>query len=213
MEEQDKTDAEKEGKNASDDKENKEATSSNETDETVTDVSDNPQDNDMAEGYEEAATLSIEIEGTTEEITASLYHSPLGYKMIYDNERFSITSDKNGLDNYIAENLEPEKYPDVYIKISSPNSSDPIITEFEEGKDSIITTSGDIANFVEEVKIGSNNAKHYKLKTGEEWNSIIRNFYIIKADENYYVIETQYFLEAAEGFGARIWAMLNTFEM
>lgn len=207
IEEQDKRDTEKDD-TTSDDKGNKEDTSDNETDDDL----DNPGEIDVTKGYEEPANLSIEIEGTTEEITASLYHSPLGYKMVYDNELFSLSNKEGSLDSYVAENLEPDKYPDISIRISTLNSSNPII-EFEESQDSITTASGDKANFVEEVKIGAYTAKHYKLKTGDEWDSIIKNFYIIETEGIDFIIETQYFLEAAEGYGARIWAMLNTFEI
>jgi hypothetical protein len=176
--------------------------------------SDNQEDknNNMGEDTEEPARLSIEIEGTTEEITASLYHSPIGYKMIYDNERFKLSSEE-GFDSYLTENSDPEKYPNIYIRISSSNSPNPIIKELDKEQKSINTFNEDVAVYVEDVTIGTYTGKHYKLKTGDEWDSIIRNFYIIEDNDVLYIIETQYFLEAAEGYGARIAAILNTFEI
>lgn len=196
------------------DDELKESTIENENTESETDdldiketINDNP-----TSGSEETTTLSIEIEGTTEEITASLYHSPQGYKMIYDNERFKLSSE-DGMDTYITKNQDPDKYPNIYIRISSSNSPNPIIKELDDEQKSINTLNDEVADYVEDVTLGTYTAKHYKLKTGDEWDSIIKNFYIIEDNDVLYLIETQYFLEAAEGYGARIAAILNTFEI
>lgn len=201
----------KENKKESDDNEDK---TNKETIENKTDDLDDQEDDDsITTNSEEPAKLSVEIEATTEEITASLYHSPLGYKMIYDNERFTLYHDENNLDSYIAENPDPETYPDVHIRISTWPSPNSIIKEYDEEGNSITTITGDIADFIEDVEIGAYTARHYKITTGDDWDSIIQNFYFIQADDIHYLIETQYFLEAAEGYGARILAMLKTFEI
>ncbi len=181
--------------------------------ESDADSSDETEDNDSLIGYEESAKLRVEVEGTTEEITASLYHSPLGYRIIYDNERFQLSGEENGLDKYNAENPDSERYPDVYMRISTSESSDTIMKEFGEEQESITTLDGYTADYAEDVTINTYTAKHYKLKTGNQWDDIIRNFYIIESDSIHYIIETHYFLEAGEGYGARIAAMLDTFEL
>ena len=65
-----------------------------------------------------------------------------------------------------------------------------------------------------QVSVGEQyKAVQLKAKTGSEWNSIIRNYYLIEEKNSVYLIEMQYFTEAAEGYGARMQAMLDTFKI
>lgn len=162
---------------------------------------------------EEPTKLTVILEGMTEEVEASLYHSPLGYQIIYDIERFELITSEKGSDIYLVTNPEPEKYPDVYFKISSPESSNIALDDYDSKQESITTLDGAIIDFLEEVPIGTYTARHFRLIDGLEWDSIIKNFYIINShdsDNIEYIIESQYFIEAEEGYGARIAAILDT---
>lgn len=185
-------------------------------------------------GYlEKEFTGTIELEGMEETVNYKYYESSLGYRMAYDKDRFTVSS-KYDVDSFIAENPDPEIYPYVYIKISKlPISASYLIGtisgEFstEKPKDSDWTEVYDENNNVigysspkkyeiaqqDTVKLGDYEVEHYKVQEGTDWNSAIRNFYFIKKDQNIYRIETQYFLEAEEGYGARISAMLDTFSL
>lgn len=55
------------------------------------------------------------------------------------------------------------------------------------------------------------NSYHYIISDGNEWNSPVREYYYLIKDNYLYEIEVQYYAEAAEGYGARIDALLNTF--
>lgn len=153
----------------------------------------------------------IMLEGTEEEVNYRTYHSQFGYTMDYDVDRFTVTSE-NGIDTYIAENANPDLYPYVFIRITK--------SEYTEGKIEISgniyvddeklneTLSTNVPN--DNVKIGDYDAIHFKFIDGNEWNSLVKHIYIIILEKNYYVIETNYFLEASEGYGVRIKAMLDT---
>lgn len=156
----------------------------------------------------EAFPMKIGLEGMEETINAKTYFSSLGYEMAYDSDRFTISSE-NETDSYIAANPDPELYPYVYVTISKVTDTKDNIPSLSNGNlvgISAITRLNDTI-------IGEYDAQHYKAITGSDWNSIIRNYYIITTDIDSYVIETQYFLEAEEGFGARISAMLHTFKI
>lgn len=153
----------------------------------------------------EPAKLTVEIEGTTEEIDAVSYTSPLGYRIIFDSERFNLSREKDGSDKFTANNQDSDGYPDVYININ-------ILPEMPNS-DTITTDGKDAAEYVGEVSIGSYTAGHYKYKSGNNWNSIIKDYYIINQDDKNFIIECGYFLEAQEGYGARIEAMLKTIKV
>ncbi|NLJ96860.1 MAG: hypothetical protein GX321_06865 [Clostridiales bacterium] len=176
---------------------------------------DSADQNDTIIPREEPAKLTLMLEGMTEEVDASLYHSPLGYQIVYDNERFELTSLENGKDTYNVTNPDPEKYPDVYFKISRPDVSSLALDEYDNNQESITTLDGDKVAYIGQVTIGTYTARHFKFITGHDWDSIIRNYYIINSDDSdtiKYIIESQYFVEAEEGYGARISAMLETFK-
>lgn len=164
-------------------------------------------------------TSTIELEGMPEEVTYKYYQSPLGYQISYDMERFT-PSIEDTFDIFMAENPDPEIYPYVSFNISR--------NEYNSGYEGLSTPDllvanpfGDTTTFTEKdldkesenhsVKIGDYEAVHYMIKEGNEWNSLIKHCYLVPAGNYYYVIQTQYFLEAAEGYGARIEAMLDTF--
>ncbi len=165
-----------------------------------------------ADNPDEAAEpepVTIEIEGM-EETIYGLWHTGDGYKILYDVDRFEY-SDKDGSDAFIAENPDPAMYPYVYLSINrleNKSASDYVkeLTDIlsENGLESEITTDASIGNYKGTI---------IRARAGSEWNSIIRNYYIIENGTSLYTMESQYFLEAAEGYGARIHAMLNTFEI
>ena len=155
----------------------------------------------------------ILLEGMEEEVTYQMYKSDLGYQIAYDIDRFTVTKEKDN-DTFMAENPNPELYPYVYFSIGrneytgkeiNLNDSDLHLQDDETGKDLVANAKEDT------VKIGDYDAIHWKLIDGNEWNSLVKHYYYIKGDKYYYWIKTNYFLEASEGYGSRISAMLDTF--
>lgn len=155
----------------------------------------------------------IMLEGMEEEVNYRTYHSDYGYQMNYDVDRFTVTSD-NGIDTFMAENINPEIYPYIFISITRSEYLDGEKVDshagqlhvYDEETDKILQTNYPKDN----VKIGDYDAIHFEVIDGSQWNSLVKHIYIIDFEENYYVIETNYFLEASEGYGVRIKAMLDT---
>ncbi|MDF2588469.1 MAG: hypothetical protein K0S41_2310 [Anaerocolumna sp.] len=155
--------------------------------------------------------LVIEIEGMKETIQGKTHKSTKGYSITYDVERFKYT-DLDGVDQFIAENPDPELYPYVYLNISKMDgtTTTDAITEIKNS----ISKGYESVEELKNITIGNDyNATGLKAKSGTEWNSSIREYYVIQSGNSSYIIEMQYFLEAAEGFGTRMHAMLDTFEL
>lgn len=153
----------------------------------------------------------IMLEGMEEEVNYRTYYSESGYQINYDVDRFPVTSE-NGVDTFMAENINPEIYPYVFFNIYKAEYTDDK-REFT-GNLQVLdkTTNKVLSNNApkENVKIGDYDAIHYKYIDGNQWNSLVRHIYVISLEKDDYVIHSNYFLEAAEGYGARILAMLDT---
>ncbi len=164
---------------------------------------------------EEAKKLTIQIEGMEEEINGMVYHSDLGYQITYDKDRFKFARLVENIDSFTADNPDPELYPYVYVNIrridnsvkDNNHSSD--LPQWAISDNNTLNTHI-TPDMMEEVPFGNYTALHYRSTAGNEWNSTVNNYYVIEYGNYYYFIETQYFLEAAEGYGARIDAMLKT---
>lgn len=164
---------------------------------------------------EETKKLTIQIEGMEEEINGVVYHSDLGYQITYDKDRFKFTRPIENVDSFTADNPDPELYPYVFINIrriknntkDNNHSSDlPQWALQNDVSQSFHITPDQMA----EVPFGKYTALYYHSTSGEEWNSTVNNYYVVENGDYSYFIDTQYFLEAAEGYGARIDAMLKT---
>jgi hypothetical protein len=157
---------------------------------------------------------TVTLEGMEEEVNYSTYQSDYGYQMDYDVDRFTVTSE-NGMDTFMAENLDPELYPYVFINVKKSeykgekadlSIGDHNLSVFDEYSKQTLFTNAPKDN----VKLGDYDAIHFEVIDGDQWNSLVRHIYLIRFDKIYYVIETNYFLEASEGYGVRIKAMLDT---
>lgn len=159
---------------------------------------------------DEPAFYTIELEGMKEVIKVKTHDSDLGYIMLYDIERFTFAKE-DGADLYYTENPNPDIYPFVYINILRVD--DVSIKDYlAQRKDALSQQISNVQQF-DQVKVGSSEAVMLKAVAGTDWNSVIRNMYFIQDGDSIIEIQTQYFLEAEEGYGARISALLDTFAL
>ncbi|HHV12958.1 MAG TPA: hypothetical protein GXX75_22045 [Clostridiales bacterium] len=158
---------------------------------------------------EKPIPVTIEIEGMKETVYG-LWHAGDGYKIMYDVDRFEY-SKKDGSDTFVAENPDPAIYPYVYLSINRLENKS--TSDYVKELSDTLSKSGLKSETTTDASIGKYKGTIITARAGSEWNSIIRNYYIIENGTAVYILEAQYFLDAAEGYGARIHAMLNTFEM
>jgi hypothetical protein len=191
----------------------------NDTNETMENVEDefdettNTTDNtasqpDNSRVSSEPVDYVIELEGMEEIIKVKTYESDLGYNMIYDVDRFTA-AEEHGADLYYTENPNPDLYPYVYVNIIRTDHV--TLKEYVDTREETLSLQLSEVEQFDKVTVGEYDAVQLKGKSGSEWNSVIRNLYIIESGTSIYEIETQYFMEAAEGYGSRIAAMLDTF--
>lgn len=153
--------------------------------------------------------IIIEIEGMEETING-VWHTGEGYKIAYDVDRFQY-SNKDDADTFIAENPDPAIYPYVYLSVK--HLGEKSVSDYTKELSDQLSKDDFQVELTTESSIGKYEGTILTARAGSEWNSIIRKYYIIEDGTSLYTLEAQYFLEASEGYGARIHAMLDTFKM
>lgn len=151
------------------------------------------------------------IEGMDEETEVQLNEGNDSEYIIYvDETRYKLTNGENS-DVITTINPLPENYPEVTMEIRQVADEKPDVLvntiEAELKKDFLELRE------VEEV---TEPVTGFNLHgaTGNEADSKIVNAYVISnGQEGSFVITQYYFLEAAEGHGARFHRMLETFEI
>jgi hypothetical protein len=135
--------------------------------------------------------------------------------MIYDFDRFQVTSFEDS-DQFMVENPDPSRYPYVFLRIlrmeEDSLEAKNLRESLESGKIKVAETESYInVEQKDNLRINQWEAEQYSYIEGSDWDSLVKKYYLLSMDKSLYLIESQYFLGAAEGFGARILAMLDTF--
>lgn len=159
-----------------------------------------------------STSLTIEIEGMKETVEGTYFNNNLlDYNIIYDKSKFKHSSSE-GSDSFMANNPDPEIYPYVYLNIS--RTQDTTLDKFAKEMKQGLSHGYSSVEQLPKTTIGDNyDAIHIIAKTGNKWNSSVRELYMIESNKSIYLVEMQYFTEAAEGYGARMHAMIDTFKI
>jgi hypothetical protein len=147
----------------------------------------------------------IILEGMEEKITETLYESPDGFRLWYPEDMFRI-EDFYGNDRVLPADETVEGVELIVVPVDIPT---------EEAGAMIAEATG---GYMEgEAEIGE--IEEYSLASGLEVKSVqvlcegmISRFYLITGNESVFCLTAMYPLEAAEGFGVRINAIVDTFE-
>lgn len=150
------------------------------------------------------------IEGSEEETDVNLQEGKDSEYIIYiDEERYKLVK---GEESDVITTKEPleERYPEVSMEIKQYKDVSPetMISNLKTELASEYTKV--TAESVTEPLDG------FKLHgiSGSEWDSPVTNVYVIdNLNGGSFIITEKYFLEAAEGHGARFYAMLQEFEI
>jgi hypothetical protein len=155
--------------------------------------------------------MNVSIEGTEERVQGKRYKSKQGYEIVYDSERFKRESQEN-TDSFLADNPDPTIYPYIYVNIS--RLEDTTVEEYSKELYKRLSKEGHrsvtISNDTEKGQDSSKDVQ-VTVQTGYNWDSVIRKYRVIGEAGKVFLIETQYYLEAEEGYGVRIEAMIDTF--
>lgn len=151
------------------------------------------------------------IEGQDEETEVTLNEGADSEYVIYiDETRYKMV---NGEETDIITTIEPlpEKYPEVSMEITQVADKKPedLVKELEAEFKKDFPELRDIETVTEPVE-------GFLLHglNGNSWDSKVVHAYVISnGKEGSFIIKENYFLEAAEGHGARFHHMLETFEI
>lgn len=151
------------------------------------------------------------IEGMDEETEVHLNEGTNSEYVIYvDETRYKLINGEES-DMITTSNPLPENYPEVTMEIKQVADEKPeaLVEKFEAELKKDFPDLREVEEVTEPVQ-------GYKLHgaAGNQADSVIVNAYVISnGKEGSFVITQYYFLEAAEGHGARFHHMLESFEI
>jgi hypothetical protein len=168
-----------------------------------TEVPDSPQVTDIPDTKE----IVFEIEGTQETMLLTKFQGENFY-IYYDAENFKAEDDGDKGVSFLLNNSDPTKYPDVSMTVSYAKG----VTSAQK-KDELLSGEASDYSLIDEKSIGGLPAVQYHsiADADPQWNSLTSDFYLIESEDGCFVITISSYLEAAEGWGARLGAMVDTF--
>ena len=149
---------------------------------------------------EEPAEITFQLEGESHTVMGFRYTSPLGYSMIYDPDWVRPEMNE-GYDHYTA--VTEVHIPELYMRVTKTDkTAEQVIGELK--------AQGAEENAV--WLIGGYRSVGLCKMSGLGPADVVVNYYVTQVGDTVYLLETSYFWEAAEGFGARMLQMLNTIQ-
>lgn len=159
--------------------------------------------------FEPEKNVVTEIEGHPEEQEVIL-HEKADYVIYIDEERYKMIQEGEQDIITTKEPLE-ERFPEVSMTIFQVIDKTPeqLATDYAENLKGSFTTVKEIETVTEPVE-----GLMVSAIDGSEWDSEVNRIYIISnGNEGSFVFDLKYFLEAAEGHGARFYHMLEEFQI
>ncbi|SES22855.1 hypothetical protein [Psychrobacillus sp. OK032] len=160
--------------------------------------------------FEPEKEITQSIEGTEEETDVVLQEGKDAEYVIYiDEARYKLVKGENFDIITTKEPLE-ERYPEVSMKIEQFKGLTP--EEIVASKETELASEYSKVTATESVSDPVEGYKLHAIDGGTEWDSPVTNVYVVdNKNGGSFVITEKYFLEAAEGHGARFYAMLKQF--
>ncbi|MBP2076354.1 hypothetical protein [Oceanobacillus polygoni] len=164
----------------------------------------------------------IELEGQKEETNVQLEtNEELRYIIYVDEERYKMVEGEESDRIELIEPLE-DRYPDVYMEITriEDTTTEEVVAaikaEIERDEKMELRREERVTEPIEAEMVQGMGLEYTNDagKTGHQWDTPIHRYYVTDEDEGQvFVIKQVYFLEAAEGHGARFHYMLESFKV
>lgn len=158
--------------------------------------------------FEPERMSEYEVEGDKENIGGMLQQSEKGYAIYYDKELYQVVEDKQA--DRIVMKEDADENPEVYMEISQEALYTPeeIASMLElELKDSF-SQVGSVTKLDEPIEA----LYIHAVDEGNRADDHIVEYYLVDNKKGgTFIIKLKYFLEAAEGHGARFFNMLKNF--
>lgn len=166
--------------------------------------------NNIKEYFAPQKQVVEEIEGMPEETEVSLQEGKAGYIIYIDEERYKLV-EEDGIDQIVTKEPLDERYPEVSMTITQVADKAPA-----ELAEEIYTKLKKSYETVKEITAVKDPVEGLLVSAidGNQWNSPVTNVYLLSNEkEGSFIIQQKYFLEAAEGHGARFHHMLKEFKV
>jgi hypothetical protein len=167
----------------------------------------------IEERFEAEKEVVIQIEGTEEKVKMWLNKGQNEAYVIYiDEERYKMAAGKGGEPDVIATKEPlPENFPEVRMTIEQvPDTAPDILADEVEAE--LKAEFPDLREIEEVAEPVEGYQLHGIANGGQQWDDPVVHAYVISNGRSgSFVITERYFLEAAEGHGARFYAMLEEF--
>lgn len=155
--------------------------------------------------------ITQEIEGNKEKTDVNLQHPSNSEYVIYiDEERYKFIEGEES-DKIVMKDIPDGDFPEVSMEIKQVADKAP-----EEVVNELATQIKEEYETFYEPKMTNEPIDSWTVRgvDGHEWNSPIINVYVVSnEDGGSFIITQRYFLEAAEGHGARFYQMLKEFHI
>lgn len=166
--------------------------------------------NNIKEYFAPQKQVIDEIEGMPEEKEVVLKEGEAGYIIYIDEERYNMIGE-DGIDKIVPNQKLDDKYPEVSMTITQVEDKTPeqLAEEITNELQSSFRAVKEIEKIIDPVE-----GLLVSAIDGDEWNSKVTQVYIVSNGKaGSFVIQQKYFLEAAEGHGARFYNMLKEFKV
>lgn len=175
----------------------------------------------LQEMFVKEKVVELQIEGEKEDIETEVQiNEQLEYVIYIDNARYTLTKGETA-DTITTKTPLADRYPEVSMEIKrvEDTSQEEIIEEIKttitrEEMEITLEDTVDRGLPMKRIAAIGKGKQNTSGNVGEDWDSPIYRYYVTEEiNQQYYLITEKYFLEAAEGHGARFESMLNTFEI
>lgn len=169
----------------------------------------------IKEKFEAEKEVIVQIEGTEEKVMMQLNKGKdCDYVIYVDEERYKmVKSEGSEPDVITTKEPLPENFPEVSMTIEQVPDTAPevFVEEFEAELKSEFPDLQEVEQVTEPLE---GYQLHGIANGGQQWNDPVVHAYVISNGQSgSFIITERYFLEAAEGHGARFYAMLQEFHI
>lgn len=171
--------------------------------------------------FVEEKDVELDIEGQKESTHVELEaNEELRYVIYVDQSRYKLVEGETS-DKIITDPPLEDSYPEVSMEITRKEGTDKeeVIQAIKQeiaDLDMDITAEEVVDTPLHATKISAIGKGYTNEhgKTGTQWDTPVHRYYVTDDESGqFFVIKSVYFLEAAEGHGARFHSMLESFEI
>jgi hypothetical protein len=150
-----------------------------------------------------------EIEGMPSEDNMALKESSMKYIIYIDEEMYTMEN-LEGKDKIVPKN-KAANYPEVFMEIQQVKDKKPEVVASEVEKElkvkfKTVKNEGTVKDPINSILLRANSGTNSK-------DTVVQYYLVDNTKGGTFVIKQQYFMEAAEGHGARFYHMLKEFKV